>query len=105
MRKTQEIETMQDLEKEIRNSKIRLRNIQFFIDREITYAQEMISRSALPFPDALVHGTSRQVAYGNRERSIWQRFLKEAGEKLKTALMETAFSILIQQFHFKSQKQ
>ncbi len=104
MRKTQEIETMQDLEKEIRNSKIRLQNIQFFIDQEITYAQEMISHSPARFPNALVRGNGREVAYGKREKSVWKRFLNEAGQKIKAALMETAFSILIQQFHFKSQK-
>ncbi len=105
MKRTQEIDTMEDLEKEIRNSKIRLRNIQFFIDREITYAQEIIARSSSHFPAVLTQPENRQLAYSDRELSAWKRFLSEAGQKIKAVLMETAFSVLIQQLHFnKSQK-
>ena len=104
MRKTQEIETMQDLEYEIRKSKIRLQNIRFFIDREITYAQEMIMRSgAIVVPQESVKGNHRQLAFRPQSVSFWKRLANEAGQRIKSVLMETVFSILIQQIQLKSQ--
>lgn len=104
MNRIKNIETMQDLEHEIRKSRIRLQGIQFLIDREITYAQEMILRRHVHLPQPMIGTDNGQLAYQSKDPGFWQRLVRQAGHKIRTTLMEAVFSILIKQIHLNHKK-